>query len=172
MKFIKNLSIASYVNLASAILILASMILTIISSSFLGYEISQLGLIIGFSIVAAICLLGSIALSLKFGNHFVSYIPMLVAAVLSGVCFYFVINSRTYLIGTVWATSLDRTNEYAVGAMGTGGPAFIIYCATMIVIAAGSFFNLTKEVKVESAEVIAEQSKIIKRRHPCGAFSF
>ena len=156
MKFIKKLGIASYVNLASAILVLTSMILTIISSSFLGYEISQLGLIIAFSIIAIICLLGSIALSLKFGNHYISYIPMLAAAVLSGICFYFVINSRTYLIGTIWATSLDRTNEYAVGAMGTGGPAFIIYCATMIVIAIGSFFNLTKEVNVEPAEAIAE----------------
>ncbi len=149
MKFLKKLGIASFIDIAAAILLLVSMILTIISSSCLGYEIAYLNLVIIFSIISIVCLFGSIALSKFFGNKLYSYIPMLIACVLSGLCFYFVINSRTYLIGTVWATSLDRTNEYAVKAMGTGGPAFIIYCAVMLVIAAAAFFNLVRENKVE-----------------------
>lgn len=152
MKFIKKLNVGSFIDLGAAILLFISMIFSICSSSCLGYEIPHLGIVVVFSIIAIICLLGSVLLSLKFGNKLYTYLPMLIATVLSGLCFYFVINSRTYLIGTVWATSLDRTNEYAVKAMSTGAPAFIIYCATMLLIAAASFFSLVKEDKKEEAK--------------------
>ncbi len=147
MKFFKKLGIASFIDVIAAILILVSMILTIVSSSCLGYEISKLNLVVVFSIVVIICLFASIALSAFFGNKLYSYLPMLVACVLSGLCFYFVIDARTYLIGTIWVTSLDSTNEYAVKAMGTGGPAFIMYCATMLIIAVAAFFNLVRNNK-------------------------
>ena len=147
MKFLKKFGVASFIDVAAALLILVSMILTIVSSSCLGYEISKLNLVIVFSIVAIICLIASVIMSAFFGNKLYSYIPMLIACVLSGLCFYFVIDARTYLIGTVWVTSLDRTNEYAVKAMGTGAPAFIMYCATMLIVAVAAFFNLVRDEK-------------------------
>lgn len=61
-----------------------------------------------------------------------SYAPLLVAMVLSRICFTFVISSRTYLMGTLWFTKLDESNQYAVAARNTGVPSFIMYFISMV----------------------------------------
>ena len=98
-------------------------------------------------IIAILAIVGSYFLSLKFGNKLISYLPLLVAGVLAGLCFIFVLNARTYLIGTLWVTQLDLSNPYAVAAMNTGAPAFIMYCVSMVILAVGSFFNIIPEKK-------------------------
>lgn len=145
MTFLKKLGISSYINIVCALVIFVSMILSIVSSSNLGYEIPSLWAVILMSIIGIIGIVASTLLSMKIGNKFVAYLPALVTAILSGICFFFVINARTELIGTVWVSHLDDSNPYAVGAINTGAPAFIMYCASMILIAIGSFFNLAKE---------------------------
>lgn len=147
MNFLKKFGIATYINVIAAVLIFVSMILTIVSSSNIGFSIDQLGMIIAFSIIAILALAASYFVAKKFGNGLISYLPLLVAAVLSGVCFIFVLNSRTYLIGTLWVTQLDLSNQYAVAAMNTGAPAFIMYCVSMVAIAVGAFFNVVPEKK-------------------------
>ncbi len=151
MKFLKKLGIASYIDVFAAVLILVSMFLSISSSNNLGYAIPELGLLITFSIISILGIAASIFLGCKFGNKLYAYLPLLISCVLSGFCFYFVLNSRTYLIGTLWATKLDQSNPYAVSAMGSGAPAFIIYCASMLIIAVSSFFNIVKEEKKTEA---------------------
>lgn len=144
---LKKPGISCYINVVAALLILVSMFLTIASSTNIGFSIDELGYIIAFSIIAILAIAGSYFLSLKFGNKLVSYLPLLVAAVLSGLCFIFVLNARTYLIGTLWVTQLDLSNPYAVAAMNTGAPAFIMYCISMVILAVGSFFNIIPEKK-------------------------
>lgn len=144
---LKKPGISCYINVVAALLILVSMFLTIASSTNIGFSIDELGYIIAFSIIAILAIAGSYFLSLKFGNKLVSYLPLLVAAVLSGLCFIFVLNARTYLIGTLWVTQLDLSNPYAVAAMNTGAPAFIMYCVSMVILAVGSFFNIIPEKK-------------------------
>lgn len=144
---LKKPGISCYINVVAALLILVSMFLTIASSTNIGFSIDELGYIIAFSIIAILAIAGSYFLSLKFGNKLVSYLPLLAAAVLSGLCFIFVLNARTYLIGTLWVTQLDLSNPYAVAAMNTGAPAFIMYCISMVILAVGSFFNIIPEKK-------------------------
>ena len=103
-----------------------------------------LPLIVTFSIISIICIIGSALLSFKFKNNALSYAPLLVAMVLSGICFTFVISSRTYLMGTLWFTKLDESNQYAVAAMNTGAPSFVMYFISMVVLSIASFFNLSK----------------------------
>ena len=147
MNFLKKLGISCYINAVAALLILVSMFLTIASSMNVGFSIDELGYIIAFSIIAILAIVGSYFLSLKFGNKLISYLPLLVAGVLAGLCFIFVLNARTYLIGTLWVTQLDLSNPYAVAAMNTGAPAFIMYCVSMVILAVGSFFNIIPEKK-------------------------
>ena len=73
-------------------------------------------------------------LSTFFGHLLccLSYAPLLVAMVLSRICFTFVISSRTYLMGTLWFTKLDESNQYAVAARNTGVPSFIMYFISMV----------------------------------------
>ena len=147
MNFFKKIGISCYINALAAVLILVSMILAIVSSTNVGFGIDELGYIIAFSIIAILAIVGAFFLSLKFGNKLVSYLPLLVAAILSGFCFIFVLNARTYLIGTLWVTQLDLSNPYAVAAMSTGAPAFIMYGVSMFILAIGSFFNIISEKK-------------------------
>ncbi len=151
---IKKLGIGYFISLGALVLILISMFLSIASSSNLGFSIDELPLIIVFSILAILCIIGSGFLTLKFKNNPLSYLPLLVAAVLAGVCFIYVINSRTYLMGTLWFTKLDQSNQYAVAAMNTGAPAFIMYFLSMIILTVASFFNLfnTKAVETKAEE--------------------
>ena len=88
-------------------------------------------------------------LSTFFGHLLccLSYAPLLVAMVLSRICFTFVISSRTYLMGTLWFTKLDESNQYAVAARNTGVPSFIMYFISMVVLSVASFFNLAKNDK-------------------------
>lgn len=144
---LKKPGISCYINVVAALLILVSMFLTIASSTNIGFSIDELGYIIAFSIIAILAIAGSYFLSLKFGNNLLSYLPLLLAAVLAGLCFIFVLNARTYLIGTLWVTQLDLSNPYAVAAMNTGAPAFIMYCISMVILAVGSFFNIIPEKK-------------------------
>lgn len=147
MNFLKKFGISCYINVVAAILILVSMILSIISSTNIGFAIDELGYVIAFSIISLLGIVSSYFIAKKFGNNLLSYVPLLVAAVLSGICFIFVLNSRTYLIGTLWVTQLDLSNPYAVAAMGTGAPAFIMYCISMVIIAVSAFFNIVPEEK-------------------------
>ena len=57
-------------------------------------------------------------------------------------------------MGTLWFTKLDRSNQYAVAAMNTGAPAFIMYFLSMIILTVGSFFDLfnTKVVETKAEE--------------------
>ncbi len=152
--FLKNLTIPSYMSLVSVILILVSLILGIISSSYVGYNIPELGWVIAFSILSILLILSSLYLGEKHENHLISYLPMLVAVVLLGLCFLFVLKNRTYLIGTLWVTKLDQSNPNAVGAMNAGAPSFILYFASMILLSIASFFDIKKKSKEKPVEEV------------------
>ena len=145
---LKKCGLCFYISLIALVLIFVSMILAISSSTNLGYSIDELPLIVTFSIISIICIIGSALLSFKFKNNALSYAPLLVAMVLSGICFTFVISSRTYLMGTLWFTKIDESNQYAVAARNTGVPSFIMYFISMVVLSVASFFNLAKNDKV------------------------
>lgn len=144
---LKKPGISCYINVVAALLILVSMFLTIASSTNIGFSIDELGYIIAFSIIAILAIAGSYFLSLKFGNKLVSYLPLLVAAVLSGLCFIFVLNARTYLIGTLWVTQLDLSNPYADAVHNEGRSTCIHSSNSMVILAVGSFFNIIPEKK-------------------------
>lgn len=146
-KYFKDFTISSYFNVISIILILVSMILAISSSSNVGYAIDELGWIIFFSILSIVLILSSFYLGYKFNNNLISFVPLLISVILLGLCFMFVLNSRTYLIGTLWVTKLDQSNSNAVNAMNTGAPSFIMYLVSMVLITITSFFNIKKENK-------------------------
>lgn len=152
---IKKLGVGYYISLVALVLILVSMFLSIASSSNLGFSIDELPLIVTFSVISVLCILLTGFLATKMNNSFVCYLPLLVAAVLSGICFIYVLDSRTYLMGTLWFTKLDQSNQYAVSAMNTGAPAFVMYFVSMIVLAVASFFNLYKTEKADTEEVKA-----------------
>lgn len=152
---IKKLGVGFYISLVALVLILVSMFLSIASSSNLGFSIDELPLIITFSIVSVLCILLSGFLATKKKNNLLCYLPLLVAAVLSGICFIFVLDSRTYLMGTLWFTKLDQSNQYAVNAMNTGAPAFVMYFLSMIVLTVASFFNVHNTKKDDTEEVEA-----------------
>lgn len=152
---IKKLGVGYYISLVALVLILVSMFLSIASSSNLGFSIDELPLIVTFSVISILCILLTGFLATKMNNSFVCYLPLLVAAVLSGICFIYVLDSRTYLMGTLWFTKLDQSNQYAVSAMNTGAPAFVMYFVSMIVLAVASFFNLYKTEKADTEEVKA-----------------
>lgn len=152
---IKKLGVGYYISLVALVLILVSMFLSIASSSNLGFSIDELPLIVTFSVISVLCILLTGFLATKMNNSFVCYLPLLVAAVLSGICFIYVLDSRTYLMGTLWFTKLDQSNRYAVSAMNTGAPAFVMYFVSMIVLAVASFFNLYKTEKADTEEVKA-----------------
>ncbi len=150
--FLKNLTIPSYLSLASVVLIVVSLILSIVSSNYVGYGIPELGWVIAFSILAILLILSSLYLGEKYENHLLSYLPMLVAVILLGLCFLFVLKNRTYLIGTLWVTKLDQSNPNAVGAMNAGAPSFILYFVGMILLSIASFFDIKKKSSKKTSE--------------------
>ena len=144
---IKKCGLCFYISLIALVLIFVSMILAISSSTNLGYSIDELPLIVTFSIISILCIIGSALLSFKLKNNALAYVPLLVDMILSGICFMFVISSRTYLMGTLWFTKLDESNQYAVAAMNTGAPSFVMYFISMVILSIASFFNLSKNDK-------------------------
>ena len=65
---IKKCGLCFYISLIALVLIFVSMILAISSSTNLGYSIDELPLIVTFSIISILCIIGSALLSFKFKN--------------------------------------------------------------------------------------------------------
>ena len=115
-----------------------------------GFQINELPFIVILSLVGLALAILPVFTGKKHGNSFLSvYLPLLVSAVAFGVCFIFVLQARSYLIGTLWATQLDASNPDAVAAMNTGAPSFIMFVVSMVIITVSSFFSFTKGEKVE-----------------------
>ena len=145
-----NLAVGGYIALFGALIGIVAMILSIVSSNCLGFQINELPFIVILSLVGLALAILPIFTGKKHGNSFLSvYLPLLVSAVAFGVCFVFVLQARSYLIGTLWATQLDASNPDAVAAMNTGAPSFIMFVVSMVIITVSSFFSFTKGEKVE-----------------------
>ncbi len=151
-----RLGTGAYISLLGAIVGLVAMVFAILSSNCNGYAINEIGMIIAFSIIAILLVFVSIFFSKKHGNSFwLVYLPLLISAILFGICFIVVLNARSYLIGTLWATQLDAGNPDAVAAMNTGAPSFIMFVISMLITTVGSFFSFVskKNIKVEKTTV-------------------
>ena len=146
-----NLATGGIIAVLGALIGLVAMILSIISSNCVGFEISELPIVIVLSIVGFVLIILAIFMGKKHRNSFLSvYLPLLISAICFGVCFIFVLQARSYLIGTLWATQLDASNPDAVAAMNTGAPSFIMFVVSMVIIAVSSFFDFTKGKKEET----------------------
>lgn len=165
MKFLKkihnffHLGVGGYIATVGVILGFIGFIFACVSNTYLGYNIDEMAWIVVLSLISVALFIFAAFMGNKRGNDFLTvYLPLLIAGVLFGVCFIFVINARSYLMGTLWFTQLDVDNPDAVGAMNTGAPSFILFFISMVVIAVSGFFNFksTKEIKpVEEKEEVA-----------------
>lgn len=143
-KIINNLTVAKILDAVAALLILVAIIVTSVSNSVRGYNISYFPFIIVLSIVSLLVIVLSIIFEEKIKYTYTIEAALLVCMVFSIICFALVINSRTDLIGTLWITALDSVNPLAVKAMNTGTAGFVLYLVSALLILISSFFSFKK----------------------------
>ena len=143
-EFLKKQGIVFYVSAVSAVIALVAMIITLVSSSVVGYEIPGIAWVVVATIAVLLLVATATVLSGKAKNEAVIYACLLVATVLCVICFGIIISARAYLVGTLWITVLDSTNPLAVKAMNTATAAFAMYLVSVIMFIVTGFLKAKK----------------------------
>lgn len=143
-EFLKKQGIVFYISAVSAVIALVAMIITLVSSSVVGYEIPGIAWVVVATIAVLLLVAAATVLSDKAKNEAVIYACLLVATVLCVICFGIIISARAYLVGTLWITVLDSTNPLAVKAMNTATAAFAMYLVSVIMFIVTGFLKAKK----------------------------
>ena len=143
-EFVKKQGIRFYITVASSLVSIIAMILTLVSSSVAGYSIPG----VAWIVVATLCVVALVAVSVlnanKWKNDLVSTACLWLSVILCIICFGIIVSARAYLVGTLWVTVLDSTNPLAVRAMNTAAPAFVMYLVFAVLLVASGFFKGAK----------------------------
>lgn len=143
-EFIKKQGVSFYISAAAAVLSIVAMIMTLVSSSVVGYSIPGVVWVVVCSI-AVVVLVALIAVNnAKWHNDLISAACMWIAVILSVICFGIIISARAYLVGTLWITVLDSTNPLAVRAMNTATAGFVLYIVALLMFTVCGFIKPKK----------------------------
>ncbi len=145
-----KIGVGGYVLLGGALLTLVSMIIAIISCSPAGFAIVQMPLVVLFSILAFLLLVGAVVFSALKGEGLIPTILIIGAIVLLTFTLFNMIDGKQDVLGTVMFSDLEKGHAPTEFACYVGFTSMIFYIITIVVTAVGSFLPAAK--KTEAAK--------------------
>lgn len=144
---VKKISVGGWIVCLGAVLGLVAMIIALVSCSNEGFFIAQLPLIIVFTVLACLLLLGSLAFAGLRGDNWISSIGVVGGAVLLMLALFDLVAGKEDVLGTVLFSDLEKGFAPAEFACYVGVVAMAFYAVSILVIAIGSFLRLSRKEK-------------------------
>ena len=156
---IKKISIGGYIAIAGGVLGLVAMIIALVSCSPEGFAIVQIPMIIIFSLLALILLVGAVVLSAWKGDGLLwnglTTVMVLGAVVLLTFTLFNMIDGKQDVLGTVMFSDLEKGFAPAEFACYVGFASMIVYLVSIVVTLVGSFLRLAKKEAPAANEAAA-----------------
>ena len=146
-----KLNIGSYVLGVGAVLSLVSVIIAIISCSPAGFAIVQMPMIILFTIIAILLVVGAVAFCVWKTDGLIPTLMLLGAILLLSFTLFNMIDGKQDVLGTVMFSDLEKGHAPTEFACYVGFTSMIFYIISIVVTAVGAFLPITKKASLDQA---------------------
>lgn len=143
--FIKKISVGGFISLAAAVIAIAGLITALISCSPSGFMIVQMPLIVWFTILSVLLIVGAIVYSVLRKDDIVSSIALIGATLLLMFILFNLIDGKNDVLGTVLFSDLEKGFAPAETACYVGVASMAIYIVSIVTLIVGSFLKVTKK---------------------------
>lgn len=144
MTFLKKLSIASYLLIGAAVLSIVGLIVSMISCAGQGFSISQMPMIIMFTILSVLLIGATIYVIGAHGEKTWVSLLILATVLLLTLCFYLMVEGKSDVMGTIWFSDLEKGYKPAEDALSIGVVGMVFYLVSAIVASISAFFKLSR----------------------------